>query len=365
MVKKLTLHEAELKLQNKFKKDNIKLLQYNGYGGECSIECLDCGTVTNYAQFGNIIHRNKEYYCLSCQKPKQKKNLFEQQLKEKFPNEKFEIKKYGKNSKTPCTILCLTCGTEQTLEHAQSFLKKKHLCSTCYPTRYKDMQMSIEKFKKYIKESDEWELVTKDFSNIHAHDKVQCRCVKCGAINEKTIYTYFKGIHCLECSGRKKKTTEEFKQELDEDYTLLSEYEGNKVKVLLRHETCGFCYRVTPSDYIQGKRCPKCSRKQSKGEKRIEKFLIDKEIDYIREFPVKIEGHSLRMDFYLPYFDKYIEFQGKQHYEPYGFGQKYEAFQRQVDNDNRKRKKFPQKIIEIPYYKFDNVEEILTKELNL
>lgn len=365
MVKKLTLYEAEQKLQNKFNKDNITLLEYNGSGKSCRIKCNDCETIKTYAQFGNVMNLNRKYYCLQCYQPKQRKEQFFKQLQEKFPNEHFEIKEYGKNSKDPCTVLCLTCGNEQTLEHAQSFLDKKHLCPVCYPIRYKDIQKSIEKFKQYIDESEEWELITTDFSNIHSHDKVECKCKKCGSVNKKTIYTYLKGIHCLECSGRKKKTTEEFKQELDDDYTLLSDYDGNKVKVLLRHETCGFCYKVTPSDYIQGKRCPKCSRKQSKGEKRIEQFLINKEIEYISEFPVKIEGHNLRFDFYLPYFDKYIEFQGQQHYEPYGFGQRYEAFQKQVENDNRKRKAFSNKIIEIPYYDFDNIEEILTKELNL
>ena len=61
----------------------------------------------------------------------------------------------------------------------------------------------------------------------------------------------------------KLKTTEEFKKEVynlvNDEYTLLNDYINSKTKVKLKHNKCNNIYEVTPSDFIQGKRCPYCA----------------------------------------------------------------------------------------------------------
>lgn len=64
----------------------------------------------------------------------------------------------------------------------------------------------------------------------------------------------------------KMKTLEEFKNNVyslvGDDYTILSDqYLGNKIKIRVRHNICGFEYNVRPNDFISGCRCPKCSGK--------------------------------------------------------------------------------------------------------
>lgn len=60
----------------------------------------------------------------------------------------------------------------------------------------------------------------------------------------------------------RRKTHEEFvKQVYDlvgEEYTVLSEYTGSGVKVSMKHNKCGNEYKVTPSHFLKGTRCPKC-----------------------------------------------------------------------------------------------------------
>jgi hypothetical protein len=117
-------------------------------------------------------------------------------------------------------------------------------------------------------------------------------------------------------------------------------------------------------------RCPECQ--YSKGEERISKYLIKNSINYISQkiFDVLIGlgGGNLSYDFYLPQLNLLIEYQGEQHkkYMP-GFHKSKKDFEKQQEHDRRKReyaKKYGIRLLEIWYWDFDNIEEILDKELN-
>jgi hypothetical protein len=65
-----------------------------------------------------------------------------------------------------------------------------------------------------------------------------------------------------------RRTNEEFlrlvKEQVSEEYTILSEYENNRSHVKIRHNNCNnggsYEYTVTPTKFLDGKRrCPKCS----------------------------------------------------------------------------------------------------------
>ena len=79
-----------------------------------------------------------------------------------------------------------------------------------------------------------------------------------------------------------------------------------------------------------------------------------------------INNGFLSYDFYLKDYNVLIEFQGIQHYEPISAFGGEEQFKIQQEHDSRKRAYAKQnniKLIEIPYWDFDNIEEILEKEL--
>jgi hypothetical protein len=118
-------------------------------------------------------------------------------------------------------------------------------------------------------------------------------------------------------------------------------------------------------------RCPECQ--YSKGETKIDEYLIQNNIYRIpqKEFDglVGLRNGNLSYDFYLPQYNLLIEYQGEQH-DKYikGLHQTQKGFEKQKEHDRRKReyaKLYNVKLLEIWYWDFDNVEEILKKELKL
>ncbi|HHX70106.1 MAG TPA: zinc-ribbon domain-containing protein [Gallicola sp.] len=119
--------------------------------------------------------------------------------------------------------------------------------------------------------------------------------------------------------------------------------------------------------------CPNCNL--SNGEKKIRQYLDFRGVKYIiqKEFDglVGLGGGLLSYDFYLPDYNLLIEYQGEQHEKPIdfkGLGKKYakEQFKIQQEHDKRKREYAQNnniKLLEIWYWDFDNIEEILSSEL--
>ena len=135
-------------------------------------------------------------------------------------------------------------------------------------------------------------------------------------------------------------------------------------KVWWKCSECNHVWMARIADRNKDRGCPECNK--SKGEKRIKKWLDDNNIKYERQ--KEFEGllgyyTNLSFDFYLPKYNVLIENQGIQH-EMYrkGFHKNEEEFKKQLIYDKRK-KKYAQKhgilLLEIWYYDFDNIEQIL------
>ena len=116
-------------------------------------------------------------------------------------------------------------------------------------------------------------------------------------------------------------------------------------------------------------RCPECQ--YSRGEEKINEYLIKNNIKYIPQKTFNgllgLNNGNLSYDFYLPVYNLLIEFQGIQH-EKYtrGIHKSIKNFEKQLEHDKRKKeyaKKYNIKLLEIWYYDFDNIEEIITAEL--
>lgn len=112
--------------------------------------------------------------------------------------------------------------------------------------------------------------------------------------------------------------------------------------------------------------CVLCGK--SKGEKRIKTWLDYNNMDYVCDEPyfddlIGIGGGVLRPDFILPKEKIWIEYDGEFHYKDiYKDG----YHEKQLINDKRKNKYAKingWNLIRIPYIEFDNIENILEKEL--
>lgn len=83
---------------------------------------------------------------------------------------------------------------------------------------------------------------------------------------------------------------------------------------------------------VRGSGCPKC--RCSKGEKKIDSFLKEKEITFIYEKTFSdlkgTKNRVLSYDFYLPEYNLLIEYQGEQHAIPISFHRKDDPFKEKI-----------------------------------
>ena len=115
-----------------------------------------------------------------------------------------------------------------------------------------------------------------------------------------------------------------------------------------------------------------CGCLRSGGEYNIIQWLEKNNIEYEsqKKFPnlVGINGGNLSYDFYLPTYNLLIEAQGQQHITPKELFGGEEQFQKQQEHDKRKRdyaEANGYKLLEIWYYDYDRIEEILNRELEV
>lgn len=132
----------------------------------------------------------------------------------------------------------------------------------------------------------------------------------------------------------------------------------------------GHKFWQSPDKHLQGHGCTICN--QSHGETRIMAWLDDNNIEYISQYQIALQSllfhrNLLRADFYLPRLKIVIEYHGEQHFFKINFFHKDDdAFQMQVDRDNRLREYCKQnkiKLIEIPYTDIDKIPQILSKKI--
>lgn len=61
----------------------------------------------------------------------------------------------------------------------------------------------------------------------------------------------------------KRKTNKEFQQEIfdlvGDEYKFLDTYVNNKTKLRVKHNKCGHTYKVLPTNFLSGRRCPYCA----------------------------------------------------------------------------------------------------------
>lgn len=126
-------------------------------------------------------------------------------------------------------------------------------------------------------------------------------------------------------------------------------------------------YRSSAISMMCDFRCPECNN--SKGEVKISEYLINNKIDYIPQKTYNgllgLNNGKLSYDFYLPKYNLLIEYQGQFHD---GNGNDYmrKNLKRQQEHDKRKKQYAVDnniKLLEIWYYDYDNIEDILNKEI--
>lgn len=113
--------------------------------------------------------------------------------------------------------------------------------------------------------------------------------------------------------------------------------------------------------------CPKCSKSESIGEKKIRHYLEEHKINFITQkwFKDCRDINPLPFDFYLPDKNTIIEFDGRQHFgETNYFSYSYEKTKAHDEIKNEYCKKNNIKLIRIPFWNYNKIESILQQKIS-
>lgn len=355
--------KLEANLKTKMPRAKFQILSTEGVKGKTEIRCLRCGEIHKYVH-GETAYKGK-YFCLPCESAFDKLESFQKALKKKYPQDELEVVRFTRREE-PGAIKCLKCGSVQEYAMAMSALNKTtgFFCKQCHHGKMRQREATMEKYLEWGKNNPDFSLVDiPDVTQTFRGRTFRCKCRRCGKINEKTVYDYLKG-DCCECvNPARPYTRQEIQEFLGDDYEIISPYKSVYDRITLRH-VCGFEYKVVARNIVVGwGRCPKCSKKQSHGEKAVKEFLEKNNIEYVTQLQAKIDGHCLYFDFYLPNQDVYIEYNGIQHYSPIGYFGGEAQLKRQQANDKRKQDFAKEKLITIPYTELEDVDKILSDKL--
>jgi hypothetical protein len=187
-------------------------------------------------------------------------------------------------------------------------------------------------------------------------------------IFEQTPETHKTGHHCPKCKGRNKTLQEHLKEAKivhnnRYDYSLINKYEDKKkFKYKIICPIHGIFEQTFYKHINEKQGCPKCQL--SKGELKVEEILKENKIEYKRQFYFKDcrgDYKPLKFDFYLPFFNMLIEYQGELHFRPRK-DYPIEKFERQKRYDQIKREYCIKKNIFLLEINYD--EDIERKLLN-
>lgn len=311
---------------------------------------------------------------------------------------------------------CTHCGRERTVKAKRKefdFDEAKKLCEKCdfefidikrensiiyiYFICNKHKDLGVQKMQKQNMKRDikgckyckgdlpEWyvkQKIKKEYPHIELLGEyknmstyLECHCTKHDVYFKTSPQNILQGHECVECGLEKlsKKSTlsqkefEDMIKLVNPDIEVISEYKGMSYDITVRCKKCGYTYTLNAQSLkTNGTRCKKCSYTY-KGEDEIIKILENLNCEYIHQH--KFENckdiRPLPFDFYLQKYNLCIEYDGQQHFE-HRFGlenfiqtQKHDKIKNKYCEDNNID------LLRIPYWEFNNMKDIITKELKI
>lgn len=281
------------------------------------------------------------------------------------------------NCSTPVSICCKKHGY---FEQLPTYHLQGCGCPECWKEDLSakmlmNTESFIEKAKRIHGDKYDYSLVNYKSSDC----KVMIKCDKHGVF-EQDPTNHLMGQGCPQCWNERRNelhayNTKDFIEKAKKVHGDLYDYSESVYKgcfepVCIKCNKHGVFWQRA-GNHLFGQGCPHCKR--SFGEEKIETILKKENITFIIQYIVKNENlfcsnEKFLVDFYLPDYNTIIEYNGRQHYIPIGFFGGNKTFEQQKNRDMALRqycKEHGIKLIEIPYTEFDNIEDILTKELKI
>lgn len=324
-----------------------------------------------------------------CKKTKASKKAKEKQEHKNLINHNETLIKLNKSftciefngRKTKSIYKCAYCGKE--FKMTSSNIYKERKCDCLLGTIEYDHKKIGETLRenetkiKQICEEKELEILNA-YRTIKSGYKRIYLTTKCkmGHITEKDLFVLLSGRGCSKCQG-----INLTKEEALKDAKNILKFKNNVELIDIKKRKKEWWYNLkctkhnikywqsrSNCGYYNG--CPECNNHSSKGEDKIRKYLKSTNIDFIEQYKFKNckNVNPLPFDFYVPSLNLTIEYDGEQHYKPVDFFGGEEGFLYRQQNDKIKTQYCKDnniKLIRIPYTEFNNIENILNKELKI
>lgn len=242
--------------------------QYTRGYTKVACRCAVCGYVWKAIPDSLL----KGYGCPDCGR---KKTLdVTRKTHEQFVSELMEsnpaIKVKGRyvNAVTKIECLCEVCGCEWKV--VPDSLLQGTGCPDCGKKKNHDsLRKTHEQFVAELAGANPSVKVLGEY--VGAKIKTECLCITCGHRWMVAPDHLLQGTGCPKCgiikrASSRRKTHEQFVAELERvhpEIEALGKYETGKAAIPCRCKTCGHVWDTRPDNLLQGKGCPKCSRRCS------------------------------------------------------------------------------------------------------
>lgn len=212
-----------------------------------------------------------------------------------------------------------------------------------------------------------YKMISNEYKN--SKSKILLKC-KNDHSWECTFDNFISGERCPFCQNKDPLTDSRIQNFVELNGYKLNNVERDRyvnINVLCQND---HSYKVRWDNFRNGQRCPICNNYSSLGETEITRILNKYNILFIKQY--KIEDckfyKPLPFDFYLPDYNMIIEYDGIQHFEIVKHFGGYEGFIDRKIRDSIKNiycKNNSIKLIRIPYTEYNNLENIISKNIKI
>lgn len=290
------------------------------------------------------------------------KEEFIQECVEKFKDKyNYEYVIYV-NMTTKIKIKCNRCG-EILIKTPKHFLRREQGCSKCKIIK----RDNAKNLKKFIEKAKKIHHNKYNYDNLTEYNckKVKIYCNRCGMYFNQRPSSHIEGSGHIMCSLRK--TQEKFIKESinihgDKYKYDKTKYIKNNIKVDIYCNKHKYYFKQHPEHHLRGSGCPKCNI--SKGEDKIYQYFNKNKINHKIQKYHSFLSQRIYFDFYIPDYELYIEYDGRQHFIDTHFFKN--GLIENIRNDILKNNFIchkNKKLLRISYKEIDNIDNILNEYL--
>ncbi len=187
-------------------------------------------------------------------------NSFKNEIREINPT--IEVLGNFKRTSYHISVKCKVCG--HIWNPLASSLLKGSGCPNCRNiNNSRNQTMGEQEFINRVTRIHPNIVLIGNYKNTHA--RILCKCSKCGLIWKPLSSSLLQGHGCPKCSGKAKKTHDQFITELHQilpNVEVLGEYKNAKTKILCKCTDCGREWNSKPNNLLNGSGCPDCAEKK-------------------------------------------------------------------------------------------------------